>query len=289
MKKIPFRKILWATDFSPHAEEAFQWAREICRKTSAELLVRHVIGAGGDLKFLPSVDEEMIKRAEAERDAELTERLLQYVKMVREDGLRSNAKILKGKPWQAIVEEARREKARLIVMGVKGTGALENIFVGSTLTRVVHHSPYPVLCIPLNAGKPRFERILVPTDLTSASKKALKLALKISPFTSSKITLLHIIEMGKTHIPPETAEKIEKKTINRLERMAGKEMNVENDIRFLEKGDIAREIIDFAETTDQSLIFITTHTRKRFFRVIWGSVTEKIIRYTFVPVCVTRG
>ncbi len=287
MPPLKFKKILWSTDFSHPADEAFEWALALAERLGAELLVRHVLVPVEH----PLIDEELIEKAKQERAIEINEKLLQYVKRARDKGLRSNSRVLEGRSWEAIVEESQKEGARLIILGVKGAGALESLFTGSTFSRVVQSSSIPVLGIPPNAGTPRFDRILVPTDLTPPSFKALDLAIKISEHTGSTITLFHVVSTGDIDIPPETLTALEERVFKRCSsvlRRKKTKVEVKVEVRFSKEGDIEREIVDFAETSDQSMIFMNSHTRKGILKWLWGNITEKVLRHTFVPVCVVK-
>lgn len=294
MAAKPIKKILWATDLSDQAEEAFHWAKALCKKTNSEILVRYSFPVIENPLVMPAIDEHFLKKAIEDRKTEVTDKLLSYVKDVRNEGLRANAKVIYGDPRKSIINEAKKERAGLISMGVRGVGLLESLLVGSTLTRVIHNSPVPVLAVPSQAGKPRFEKILVPLDLTRTSLKAFKFAVRISEFTSSSITVLHIIETGDVELPGDILEKIEKKAIRHIERGLGRnirDMNkkVEIELRVSRTRDVAKEIIDFAETGDFSMIFLSPYTKRKIFKILLGSVTERIIKHTFVPVCIVRG
>lgn len=50
-----------------------------------------------------------------------------------------------GEAAESIVEQARKTKADVIVMGSHGRGALKNLFVGSVAQKVIAASPVPVV------------------------------------------------------------------------------------------------------------------------------------------------
>ena len=51
-----------------------------------------------------------------------------------------------GTPWQAIIDVAEREKARFVVVGSHGHGAIDRL-LGTTATRVVHHATCTVVVV----------------------------------------------------------------------------------------------------------------------------------------------
>ena len=288
MRRKSIKKILWPTDFSKASEEAFNWSLALAEKTGAEVLVRHVIPP----LYHPLLDEKLKKKAVEERTRELSEKLLTYVEKVRGRGLRSNSKILQGRSWDAIVEEARKERAGFIVMGIKGESALDAIFTGSTFARVAHSASVPVIGIPPQAGKPRFERALVTTDLSPRSFKALDLALFLGKFTRWSVTILHVINLADAPVPESAVKELEEKVFTKCARVLQKkeahDLEVKIEVRVTRDSTVEQEIVDFAETTDQSMIFMTSRTRRTIGDLLWGCVTEKVLRRTFVPVCVHK-
>lgn len=54
-----------------------------------------------------------------------------------------------GRAGDEIVSYATNEHVDLIVMATRGLGAVERFFVGSVTTYVLHHSPVPVLSVPM--------------------------------------------------------------------------------------------------------------------------------------------
>jgi nucleotide-binding universal stress UspA family protein len=55
--------------------------------------------------------------------------------------------VLRGSPERAIIEEAEKWGADLIVVGSHGYGFWERIFLGSVSTAVVHHAPCSVMVV----------------------------------------------------------------------------------------------------------------------------------------------
>ena len=54
-----------------------------------------------------------------------------------------------GRAGDKIVDYCENNPVNLIIMATRGIGAVERFFVGSVTTYVLHHSPVPVLAIPV--------------------------------------------------------------------------------------------------------------------------------------------
>jgi uncharacterized protein len=126
--------ILWATDFSSHAEGAQQWALAIARKSHARLLLLHVVE--GDTLM-----------TDAERVREAEERLQEPLAACREAGCPAEAIVVLGGASREVERIARERAVDLIVMGVEGPHAVHRLFFGSTTHRTVRDAPCPVLAV----------------------------------------------------------------------------------------------------------------------------------------------
>lgn len=152
MKKLD--TLLFATDFSTGAAHATEIANTLARLTGAKLHVVHVltlletsvywqtpmIAAGVDQRRL---DEELRTQAEHEL-GRFVERYFEDPALG--DPLEIERKVVEARvPFEAIIAEAERIGADMIVMGTHGRSGVLRALAGSTAERVVRHSPVPVL------------------------------------------------------------------------------------------------------------------------------------------------
>jgi nucleotide-binding universal stress UspA family protein len=54
-------------------------------------------------------------------------------------------------------------------------------------------------------------------------------------------------------------------------------------------GDVAKSLADYADKNSVDLIIISTHGRSGISRMVWGSIADKIMRNTCVPVFMVRA
>ncbi|MBA2848373.1 universal stress protein [Thermosulfuriphilus ammonigenes] len=139
----------------------------------------------------------------------------------------------------------------------------------------------------------KIERILFPVDFTSASTKVLPYALYLAEKLGAKLYILYVVEdlsrytsIPVAHVSLASFEK-------ELEEAAGKKMEsfVEENLQgfsnyetHITKGDAAGEIVTFAKLHDIDLIVMATHGRKGLEKALFGSVTEKVLKISPVPV-----
>ena len=73
--------------------------------------------------------------------------LVEARKVLDDAGRPYRTHVLLGEPATDIVRVARSEGVDLIVMGTRGMGALGNLVLGSTATKVVHLADTPVTLV----------------------------------------------------------------------------------------------------------------------------------------------
>jgi len=142
-----FKRILIATDFSQASESALNYAVDLARSSSAELIVLHVVEpvalTGDAYGFTANAAMyNGIERAAKESIARVGNRLR------KKRGLRCRTVLANGTAAMAIVDAATRLAADVVVVGTHGHGGFEHFFLGSVAERVVRTSSRPVLTVP---------------------------------------------------------------------------------------------------------------------------------------------
>ncbi|HSO18885.1 MAG TPA: universal stress protein [Desulfosarcina sp.] len=145
---LPVKKIITTTDFSEAARKGVDAAAELAHTFDADLLLVHVsqplqtapaaTAAAG--YHLPTVDREIRKEASQLAD--------ELVASAVPDAVRSQVRILEGKPAQEIADLAAKEGADLIVIATRGEATWKKVLFGSVAEAVVRHAECPVLTVP---------------------------------------------------------------------------------------------------------------------------------------------
>lgn len=143
---IKLNRILVGCDFSSDSHLAFQYGLSLAQEFQSELYLAHVIE--------PTVYEDMMKRAEEPEKAyqqDLRVRLNEELRDLVPDDARNWCNpittLLAGQPHEELVKYAVVNSINLIVLGFRGHGLVESLFVGSTADRVVRRSGCPVLLV----------------------------------------------------------------------------------------------------------------------------------------------
>jgi nucleotide-binding universal stress UspA family protein len=138
----------------------------------------------------------------------------------------------------------------------------------------------------------QMKKIIVPTDFSKCSGKALDYAVNMAKILDARIVLLHAFQ--NTFIPPEvpyeyTAEKIleeERNIVDKLKSLAVK-ITLKHNVRcsfLFRQGSAVDIILDTTEIEKADWIIMGTKGASGIKEIIIGSITEKIIENTICPV-----
>ena len=149
---MKFRKILVPTDFSSNAQLAFNEAYHLARETGAALDVLHV---QTEAALRTAVKENLVQPGFSNEDVKQAVEELQDARFAQlTAGTVSDIPVrcvtVRGEPHASIVEYALENKADLMVVGLRGTGAANRIrasLLGSVAEAMIRKSPCPVVVV----------------------------------------------------------------------------------------------------------------------------------------------
>jgi len=143
--------------------------------------------------------------------------------------------------------------------------------------------------------------ILVPTDFSQHSDKALQIAVDIASQYNAKIILLHVIDENIQQcaadycISNEAIEQLKNESMNASTDKLNKTINslkgsTKVDISFEVKNGVPAEVLlDEQKTNKLDLIVIASHGKTGILSHLIGSVTDKVVRAAKCPVMVIRA
>jgi universal stress protein A len=141
--------------------------------------------------------------------------------------------------------------------------------------------------------------ILVPTDFSECSDRAIKEAVDIAVQNNAKIYLLHVVDKLQQCaidycIPVETMMKVqsdsEKEAVRKMQEEANKILQSRKiDVTFdVKSGTPYEEIIKEQQERKADLIVIASHGRTGILKNLIGSVAERVMREAKCPVLLVR-
>lgn len=150
---MPFKRILYATDFSDASMNALPYVLKLREAGAKEVHLVHVVNelAVSEIVDRPGGIGEPAGAFEIEiaqvleKDAE--ERLNRLKHDLEESGFLVKVHLLMGLPGDEIVRLADTREVSVIVIGSHGHGIISGILLGSVSDHVVHHANRPVLVV----------------------------------------------------------------------------------------------------------------------------------------------
>ncbi|MFB6105924.1 MAG: universal stress protein [Halobacteriaceae archaeon] len=137
-----------------------------------------------------------------------------------------------------------------------------------------------------------YEHILVPTDGSEGSERAVAEAIGLAQTFGATIHAVYVVDAAS--IPSGidasmTYDALEEYGEEVLEDVAerAREADVEVETEVV-SGSPHAAIVDYAESHDVDLVVMGTHGRRGLDRYLLGSVTEKVVRTSPAPVLTVR-
>lgn len=140
-----------------------------------------------------------------------------------------------------------------------------------------------------------YDRILVPTDGSPGVERAVDHAIGLAEVHGATIHAVYVVNAATfATLPMETSwegvgamlREDGQVALERVEELAAeREVPVETHVV---EGSPSREIVRFAEESDVDAIVMGTHGRGGIDRLLLGSVAERVVRSSTVPVTTVR-
>ncbi|MEP7048961.1 MAG: universal stress protein [Pseudomonadota bacterium] len=141
-----------------------------------------------------------------------------------------------------------------------------------------------------------FQHVLVATDFSECSKRALDLGIELAQKFDAQLTVAHIWEVPTysygpgMYVPGDWLTPIEAAAQARLdETVEDLKARFPNAKSLLRTGAPWDEILAAAQSVHADLIVMGTHGRRGLNRALIGSVAERVVRLSAVPVLTTHS
>ncbi|MDH3997312.1 MAG: universal stress protein [Desulfuromonadales bacterium] len=156
-----YKTILYATDLSEHAPRAFRHALALAKAFEAKVHILHMMPEmdAPVIGYVATViGEDRFAEMELEHENEVAQQIGRRLQDFAKKELEGNPDELKriasinvhhGEPVAGILTQAEQIGAELIVIGTHSKGAIQRTLLGSVAEKVLHHTPLPVLVVPV--------------------------------------------------------------------------------------------------------------------------------------------
>lgn len=214
-----------------------------------------------------------------------------------ERGVSTVTEVLQGEPYSTILDYAELRDVDVIAMPTHGRGGLSRLLLGSTTERVVRTSDVPVLTIRPDSDVTTthpYRNVLVPTDGSDCARTALETSVDVAREETAGLHLLSVVDVTSLGADVRIQMQVQFLEENATEIVEdateyATDASVEPVSGLVALGtSIHGEILSYIDEHDIDLIVVGTHGRTGFDRYMLGSVTEKLVRTSPIPVLTVR-
>ncbi len=283
---ISIRDVLFTTDLSPESDRAFDHARFLAQRFEASLTLYHAVQIP-DHRFAHwafAHDHEIWARAE-KHARECMERRAQTLSV-------SHRVIVERKVSVpgALLEIIQSLQPDLTVLATHGREGLSHLLLGSVTEQVVQHVFRPVLCVrePDHGSALSYRRIVVPTDLSLASRLAFPMAALFARTFEAEVLGVHVVPSPSlatlSGVPPlELPTMPTEAAVWSFFQPDFPGLDVTAQVH---TGSVWDRIVQVARVEKADLIVMSTRGHDSLADRILGSNTERVVRHAPCPVLV---
>lgn len=270
------KRILFPTDFSEVASNAFVHALHLANVVQGELILLHTFQLPiVDSQFTPDnyyLIYESMQLAEFDVFKDEIPKLRAIAEKEGLSNIKITHRLMDGDLIYSIQKVVKEDQINFVVMGTAGNTGWDTFFAGTNTGSVLSHLTVPVLSVPLVAKYQKIRTIGFTTRFRDKDKKALELVCAIAKKTNAKVKCLYV-KSNRSDVSHET--------INEWEVHFANEP-VQFSILPLE--DIQGTILDFVSQKSIDILAMVTYKRNFFVELFNPSLTRKFSDYSEVPV-----
>lgn len=311
-----FKSILVPLDGSELAEKALPYALRLATALDADLTLLRVID-------IPEYPRDPLQPEHVRTANKYLAQVKDWLSSDREFLHFSNRigyAVLLGDPAEEVSFYAQVKEQSLVVMTTHGRSGFSQLMFGSVAGKLVHKIKSPIMLVrPFGiTSNQNFEevleaqdepyansflrngiRLLVPLDQTEKSEAALAPAFDLAKPLNAALHLIKVnlpsenIFYGESislAFSPEEVARREAQDreaarlyLGQFAQQANAE-GIETVVQAITGGNPADEIVRYANQVEPDLIVMATHARGEFGRLIFGSVANRVLQATHLPV-----
>jgi nucleotide-binding universal stress UspA family protein len=299
------RTMVVPVDGSAFSEHALPVALDAARRAGAQLHLVHVHEPAARLS------PDGLGVFDARTDALIREQEMEYLsslahRCMEKSGISPRTDLLDGPVPTAVSAYAAEVDADLVVMTTHGRGGISRAWVGSVADALVRRAAVPILLVRPRDGDVDWARdaasrhILVPLDGSDLSAAILEHALAWGRLVGARFSLLRVVldvpfvvATGGTAVPmfmPDATHAARLAAREYLQRVAStlRAAGIDVTTEVVTHTAPVTAILDYAARAGVDGIAMATHGRGGWSRVALGSVADKVMRGTSMPVLIFR-
>ena len=277
------KRILWATDFSKESTLCLPYIKYFTDTLNSRNWSLYVLPKFSDWVYESSLfaNEDLLKEVEKAKKKAQT-KINTYSK---KHGIAFKSVIVEGVASEEILNLATKNDIQMIFAGRRGISELEQLLIGSTTSRLIRNSGVPVFVVPEAKRRAEVKRILVPVDFNSQALLELKYGISLAKQLKAKIDVLHVSQFFNYRVPVLERDKLVADIKGKIQSVAKSSQYTIDNI-FFEIGEPAKKIIEVSRREKTDVIAMGSHQRSGIEKLFLGSVVEKVLLVSEIPLLV---
>ncbi|MDX2248084.1 MAG: universal stress protein [Bacteroidia bacterium] len=275
------KTILFPTDFSETAHNAFEYALNIADHIGANIVLLHVYQEANahngyiPTEILQSLKEEKLEKAinffhEYQREAQLQLGKSIEVRPILQSGV----------PENIIPELSRSMDVDLIIMGTLGAASVSERILGSVTAKVIEKAGCPVMAIPAECTYKPINRILYGMRMDENEFGVIDQLVEFAGFFDAKVYCTHV------RTDKEYWSKLE---LNSFEHLYHLENEGKLQFYVFNHEDVVRGLRRFIDENGIDILSLTTQKRDLIDKFFDQSLTREMVLYTDIPLLAFHG
>lgn len=268
------KEIIVAIDFSKGSMHALDYAIEFANHHKSNIMMVWVDNNANQDIFTASGPNEFREEALKNLDD-----ILASKKRKLKSG-KLSYKLRKGKVYQEIANQAKANKAGLIIAGTHGVTGYEEFWIGSNAYRIVSYAPCPVITVryDFEINQPPIKSIVLPIDNTLDTRQKIPFTVTMAKAFGADIYLLSLYS---------TPFKAMHKKVDNYTREAQKkisEAGINHYTETVEADNITNATINYAQKVNANLIAIMTEQETTASNILLGPYAQQMVNHSPIPV-----
>lgn len=291
-KGYKMKILLAAVDLQKGSEQVIERAAMLTVELKARLHLVHVIDEAMVL-YEPMV-EISVRRRLQQGAVQALEQLVSS--LPSEQRAHIEPHVILGKPSQALAHKAIEIGADLIIAGRQHQEPVQELFLGTTVERLLRHCTMPVLVVNGSGPQP-YRQLVAATDFSRSSHHALRAGLALAP--QARVSLVHVFEppvllgfLRQENVHPDSMmahqrTRIEQEVREEMSHFIAEDEHHRIDTRIV-SGEVKKAITAVVEESQAQLLVLGYHGRQGISRLLVGNLAMSFLSAPPCDVLVAR-
>jgi nucleotide-binding universal stress UspA family protein len=268
------KTIIVPTDFSPVAINALHYAINMAKDFSFNVTLFHAYQIPVAFSEVPVVTISM-EEMQSQTEDKMND-LKKSVEHITSGEVLINIKYSLGDTIEELEKLCSTENVFSVVMGTRGAGAIEVLFLGSTTLSAINHLHVPVMIIPPGASYRPIKKLGFACDYSQVAETTpIKEITELCTIFGAELKVLNV-DYKNRHFTPEVPMALTK--VNKLLEPLNPEYH------FIDDPDIEDGINKFAETHNIDMLITIPKKHRLLDGIFRKSHTRELALHAHVPI-----